>query len=161
MNFYQLTFKDTRGRTIPMENYRGKVVLVVNTATKCGFSSQLTALEDLHQRYANKGLVVLGFPCAQFLNQEPETNDSVVKACQINFGVTFLLSEKINVNGKNSHPVFRFLKQKLKGGFFSKAIKWNFTKFLIDADGIPYKRFAPSTKPAQLEKDINFLLSKI
>lgn len=161
MDFYQLTFQDTQGKTIKMKDYRNKVLLIVNTATKCGLSSQLRELEDLHQRYRDKGLVVLGFPCAQFLNQEPEANDNMVEACQINFGVTFLLSEKVNVNGKDSHPVFQFLKQRLKGKFFSSAIKWNFTKFLIDAQGNPYKRFAPSTKPVQIEKDILFLLSKV
>lgn len=158
MEFYDLQIKDTNGKDVQMRDYQGKVLLIVNTATKCGLAPQFEELEALHQKYKEKGLVVIGFPCAQFLNQEPETNETVVNACKINFGVTFLLTEKIDVNGSNVHPIFRYLKKQLPGGLFGRGIKWNFTKFLITADGKPYKRFAPATKPQKLEKDIIKLL---
>jgi glutathione peroxidase len=141
-----------------MSEYRGKVVLIVNTATKCGLAGQFTALETLHQKYQDKGLVVIGFPCDQFMGQEPETNETMVKVCMINFGVSFLLSEKIDVNGENTHPVFAFLKKELPGGILGAAIKWNFTKFLITREGIPFKRYSPITKPEDMENDIISLL---
>lgn len=140
-----------------MSDYKGKVVLIVNTATKCGLAPQFDGLESLHEKYKDKGLVVLGFPCNQFANQEPETNDTVEESCRINFGVTFQLTEKIDVNGPNTHPIFAYLKNEL-GGFLGKKIKWNFTKFIIDKNGKPYKRYSPTTKPDKLEKDIESLL---
>jgi glutathione peroxidase len=156
--FYQLQAKKPNGEIIEMKNFKGKTVLIVNTATKCGLAPQFDGLEALHQKYKDKGLVVLGFPCAQFLNQEPETNDTVEEACKINHSVTFQLTEKINVNGKNTHPVFAYLKNK-KGGFPGNRIKWNFTKFLIDKNGNPVKRFAPTYKPEKIEKDILKLIN--
>ena len=158
MNFHDFTVKSPSGREIKMSDLKGKAVLVVNTATKCGLAPQFDGLEKLHQQYKDKGLVVLGFPCNQFQNQEPETNDTVEEACKVNFGVTFQLTEKIDVNGKNTHPVFMYLKSKLRGILGSK-IKWNFTKFLISPEGKPLKRYAPTTKPAKIEKDIINLLS--
>jgi glutathione peroxidase len=138
---------------LPMSAYRGKVVLVVNTATKCGLAPQFRELEALHQKYRDRGLVVLGFPCNQFQNQEPELNDTMVQSCEINFGVTFQLTEKIMVNGSETHPLFRYLKDQLPGNL-GKRIKWNFTKFLISPEGKPIRRYAPTVKPASMEKDI-------
>jgi len=157
MEFYNLEIKKASGEIIKMNDFRGKVVLIVNTATKCGLAPQFKDLEELHQKFKGEGLVVLGFPSAQFLNQEPETNETVENVCLINHGVTFQLTQKINVNGKNTHPIFMYLKNKLKGTFGGK-IKWNFTKFLIDSNGKPYKRYSPTTKPQNIEKDIVELL---
>lgn len=138
--------------------FKGKVVLIVNTATKCGLTPQLVELEKLHQKYKDKNLAIIGFPCNQFANQEPETNDTMVEACKINYGVTFLLSEKIFVNGVNTHPVFSFLKENTQGGLFGKKIKWNFTKFLIFPEGTPVKRYSPTVNPSKIEEDILALL---
>jgi glutathione peroxidase len=158
MKFYDLKVNTPGGKPIQMSDFRGKVVLIVNTATRCGLAPQFRGLEELHEKYGDKGLVVLGFPCNQFQNQEPETNETVEESCKVNFGVTFQLTEKINVNGKDTHPVFSYLKEKLRGRF-GKRIKWNFTKFLITADGKPYRRYAPTVKPSDLEKDIRKLLA--
>jgi len=146
MTFYDITFRDSFGSTVSMSEFRGKVVLIVNTATKCGLAGQFKELEELHQTYKDKGLVVIGFPSDQF-KQEPETNETMVKACLINFGVTFLISEKINVNGKDAHPLFVYLKKELPGGILGSSIKWNFTKFLVSKEGVPFKRYSPTTKP--------------
>ena len=151
--FYNLQAKTPTGKILPMNEYEGKAVLIVNTATKCGLTPQFEGLEELHQKYKDKGLVVLGFPCDQFKNQEPETNETMEEVCKINHGVSFQLTEKIDVNGKNEHPIFTWLKNK-KGGFFGKKIKWNFTKFLIDRNGKPVKRYAPIVEPRKMEKDI-------
>ena len=157
MKFYDLSVKTPQGKTIEMSDLKGKAVLIVNTATKCGLAPQFDGLEALHQQYKDKGLVVLGFPCNQFRDQEPETNDSMEESCRINFGVTFQLTEKVEVNGNNTHPVFVYLKNQL-GGLFGSRIKWNFTKFLVTPDGKPFKRYAPTTKPEKIEKDIKKLL---
>lgn len=157
--FYKLSAKAPSGREISMSEYKGKVVLIVNTATKCGLAPQFEGLEALHQKYKDQGLVVLGFPCNQFLNQEPETNETMAESCQINFGVTFQLFEKCNVNGSDTHPIFRYLKKKM-GGFSGSRIKWNFTKFLVDKNGNPVKRFAPIVKPASIEKEILELMER-
>ena len=159
MTFYDIMFRDSFGSTVSMSEFRGKVVLIVNTATKCGLAGQFKELEALHQKYKDKGLVVIGFPSDQF-KQEPETNETMVKACLINFGVTFLISEKINVNGKNTHPLFVYLKKELPGGILGSSIKWNFTKFLVSREGVPFKRYSPTTEPAEMEGDIIDLLGK-
>ena len=151
--FYQLKAKKPNGEILEMKNFKGKNVLIVNTATKCGLAPQFEGLEALHQKYKDKGLVVLGFPSAQFMNQEPETNETVEQACRINHGVSFQLTEKVDVNGKNEHPVYTYLKSK-KGSFLGSKIKWNFTKFLIDKNGKVVERYAPTTKPEAIEKDI-------
>ena len=158
MEFYDLTVKTPQGKTLHMSDFKGKVVLIVNTATQCGLSPQFKELEELHRAYKDRGLVIIGFPCNQFAKQEPETNATMEEHCLSNFGVSFQLTEKINVNGKNTHPIFRFLKRKLRG-FLIPMIKWNFTKFLIDAHGVPYKRYSPTTKPGKLKKDIERLLN--
>lgn len=152
-DFYQLKAKTPSGQEISMAEFKGKVILIVNTATKCGLAPQFEGLEKLHQQYKDKGLVVVGFPCNQFLSQEPETNETMVESCQINFGVTFQLYEKCDVNGPNTHPVFKYLKKKL-GGWFGSRIKWNFTKFLVDKNGHPVKRYAPTVKPEAMEGEI-------
>ena len=157
MTFYDLSVKTPQGRELMMSEFKGKPILIINTATKCGLTPQFSGLENLHQKYKDKGLVVLGFPCNQFGGQEPETNNSMEKNCRVNHGVTFQLTEKINVNGPNTHPIFKYLKRELKG-FISNNIKWNFTKFLITANGTPYKRYTPTTNPRKINKDIQKLL---
>ena len=157
MDFHDLKINTPQSKTLNMSDYKGKAILVVNTATKCGLAPQFDGLEKLHQTYKDKGLVVLGFPCNQFQGQEPETNNNMEESCRINHGVTFQLTEKIDVNGDDTHPIFKYLKDEL-GGFLTKKIKWNFTKFLITPEGKPYKRFAPTTKPSKIEKDIKKLL---
>ncbi len=156
-DFYDLSFKDTTGNEVSLSDYKGKVLLLVNTATKCGLAPQFTELEAVYQDYKDRGLVVIGFPCNQFADQEPETNETIVQVCQLNFGVTFLLSEKIEVNGPHTHPVFLYLKSHSKS-MLGKDLKWNFTKFLISRDGETIKRFAPTTKPNALRGDIEKLL---
>ena len=153
MNFHNLEIKKPNGDLLKMKDFNGKLLLIVNTATKCGLSPQFKGLELIHQTHKDKGLVIIGTPCSQFMNQEPETNLSVEMACEINFGVTFQLTEKIDVNGENQHPIYRYLKNK-KGGLFSRKIKWNFTKFLISQDGKVLKRYSPITTPKRIEIDI-------
>ena len=157
MNIYGFQVQTPKGKVIEMSAFEGKTLLIVNTATKCGFTPQLEELEELHQKYKSRGLVVLGFPCNQFANQEPESNDTIEEVCKVNYGVTFQLTEKIEVNGKNAHPIFKYLKGQLPG-IFGESIKWNFAKFLIAPDGTPYKRYAPTTKPLKIEKDIQRLV---
>lgn len=157
MEWYDLSVSKPGGDQIPMSGFRGKVILVVNTATRCGLAPQFRELEQLHQTYKGQGLVVLGFPSNQF-RQEPEDNESIEAHCALNFGVTFQLTENIRVNGKDTHPLFRYLKDQLPGKL-GKRITWNFTKFLITSDGNPYKRYAPNTKPSEMEKDIKTLLA--
>ncbi len=155
--FYSLSAKSLRGENIDMKEYQGKVILVVNTASKCGLTPQYEGLEKLYREYKDQGLVILGFPCNQFANQEPDDSKSISEGCLINFGVSFPMFEKINVNGPDAHPVFQYLQEKCRG-FFNSKIKWNFTKFLINAEGKPVKRFAPQTEPAKLESFIKELL---
>jgi len=158
IGFYDLAANTPQGNELPMALYKGKVVLIVNTATKCGLAPQFRELEALHQQYRDKGLVVLGFPSNQFMNQEPESNENMEQACETHFGVSFQLTEKIKVNGRDTHPVFKYLKNQLPGRF-GKRIKWNFTKFLVSSEGKPFKRYAPATKPRALETDIQGLLA--
>ncbi|WP_313010467.1 glutathione peroxidase [Atlantibacter hermannii] len=151
--FHELTATSLRGQPISMADYAGKLILVVNTASQCGFTPQYAGLEALYQKYAARGLVVLGFTCNQFGKQEPGGVDEIEQTCHINYGVSFPMFEKVNVNGAAAHPVFRYLKQELPGVLGSR-IKWNFTKFLIGRDGKPLKRFAPFTTPEKMENDI-------
>ncbi len=155
--FYSLSAKSLRGENIDMKEYQGKVILVVNTASKCGLTPQYEGLEKLYREYKDQGLVILGFPCNQFANQEPDDSKSISEGCLINYGVSFPMFEKINVNGADAHPIFQYLQEKCRGLINSK-IKWNFTKFLINAEGKPVKRFAPQTEPAKLESFIKELL---
>lgn len=151
--FYQLTARSLNGQLVSMEDYAGKVVLVVNTASHCGFTPQYSGLEALYKKYAAQGLVVLGFPCNQFGKQEPGSADDIAQTCYINYGVSFPMFDKVEVNGATAHPVFRYLKNELPG-LLGKRIKWNFTKFLIGRDGEPIKRFAPNTIPEKIEAAI-------
>jgi len=159
MDFYSISINSPTGEKISMKDYKGKVVLIVNTATKCGFAPQFEGFEKLHIKYKDKGLVIIGTPCNQFSNQEPVTNEKMVETCKINHGVTFQLTEKIDVNGENTHPLFKYLKEK-KSSLFGNKIKWNFTKFLIDRNGKIYKRYAPTKIPSQIEPDIIKLLNQ-
>lgn len=148
--FYQLTAKSLSGQCISMEEYASKVVLVVNTASHCGFTPQYAGLEALYKKYAEQGFVVLGFPCNQFGKQEPGGAEEIGQTCYINYGVSFPMFEKVDVNGSAAHPVFRYLKRELPG-LLGGRVKWNFTKFLIGRDGKPLKRFAPFTTPEKME----------
>jgi len=154
MSLYDLEFNDSKGNIVKMKQFEGKVLLIVNTATKCGLAPQFEELEQIYQKYKNREFTVIGFPSNQFANQEPEANETMAETCKINFGVTFLLSEKILVNGKDTHPVFAYLKDNSKSGIFGKKIKWNFTKFLVSSDGKIIKRYSPAVKPFRIEKDI-------
>lgn len=149
--FYQLSATSLQGKEVAMESYKGKTVLVVNTASKCGFTPQYEGLENMYQKYKDKDFVVLGFPCNQFGNQEPGSEKSIAEGCLVNYGVTFPMFSKLDVNGSNAHPLFRFLKSRL-GGLLGSRIKWNFTKFLVDKNGIPVKRFSPTTTPEKIDK---------
>lgn len=147
--FYQFSAKSIQGKEISMDTFRGKTILVVNTASNCGLTPQFEGLESLYQKYKDKGLVILGFPCNQFANQEPGDEKSISEGCLINYGVSFPMFSKIEVNGENAHPIYKYLKKELSG-FFGGKIKWNFTKFLIDSEGKPVKRFSPVTKPEKI-----------
>ena len=155
--FHQLSAVSLRGQSIPMSDFAGQVVLVVNTASRCGFTPQYAGLEALYLKYRERGFVVLGFPCNQFGHQEPGTEKEISEGCLVNYGVTFPMFSKIEVNGNNAHPIFKYLKKELKG-FPNSNIKWNFTKFLIDRNGKPVKRFAPFVKPEEIRKHIEKLL---
>ncbi|WP_460925085.1 glutathione peroxidase [Pontibacter brevis] len=157
--FYQLSATSLQGKEIPMEEFKDKVVLVVNTASKCGFTPQYEGLEELYRKHKDNGLVILGFPCNQFGNQEPGGKKEIEEGCLINYGVSFPMFDKVDVNGNNTHPLFKYLKSKL-GGFLGSRIKWNFTKFLIDANGRPVKRFAPITKPENIVPYVEELLAQ-
>lgn len=152
-NYYQFTARSLQGKDISMDTYKGKVVLVVNTASKCGLTPQYEGLENLYEKYKEQGLVILGFPCNQFGNQEPGTEQEISEGCLTNYGVSFPMFSKIEVNGENTHPIYKYLKNRLPG-VFGKNIKWNFAKFLIDRNGKPVKRFSPTTIPEKLVKDI-------
>ncbi len=157
-SIYDIKAKTLQGKDISLSEYKGKVLVVVNTASKCGFTGQYRGLEDLYRKYKSEGLEILGFPCNQFGNQEPGDAKEIEEGCLINYGVSFRMFEKTDVNGPDAHPLFSFLKKKLPG-FPGSRIKWNFTKFLIDSNGKPVKRFAPSFKPEKMEKDILKILN--
>ncbi len=158
-SFYNFKMKDIRGNVVSLADYKNKVVLVVNTASKCGLTPQYEGLEALYQKYQSDGFVILGFPCNQFLGQEPGTSEEIQKFCSTKYNVTFPLFEKINVNGKNISPLYQFLKSKLVLDG-NNDIRWNFEKFLIDKKGNPVKRFSPKTKPEELTADIETLLKQ-
>lgn len=157
MSIYDFKIEDIDGNIIDFSQYKNKVLLIVNTASKCGFTPQYKGLEVLYQAHKNRGLVVLGFPCDQFGHQEPGDSSEIKGFCELNFGVTFPLFQKIEVNGENAHPLYAFLKSE-KGGLMSEDIKWNFTKFLIDRHGHVVKRYAPTMLPKKIENDILELL---
>ncbi|MDQ0208332.1 glutathione peroxidase [Alkalicoccobacillus murimartini] len=157
MSVYDFTVKSSKGEEIPLSKYEGKALLIVNTATKCGFAPQFDGLEKLHQEYADRGFEVLGFPCNQFMNQEPVEDDEMENVCKVNFGVSFPLFAKVDVNGGNAHPLYQYLKKEKKGTIGSD-VKWNFTKFLVNQHGEVIERFAPTTKPEKIEPEIQKLL---
>ncbi|WMN06663.1 glutathione peroxidase [Marivirga arenosa] len=158
MSFYNYEAKRLNGENQSMKDYENKTVVVVNTASKCGLTPQYEGLENLYKKYKDDGLVILGFPCNQFANQESGDSEQIQEFCQLNYGVSFPMFEKIEVNGNNAHPIYKYLKSKLKGGLLGSAIKWNFTKFVIDKNGNPVKRFSPTTKPEKMEATIKKLL---
>ena len=155
--FYSFSAITLQGEEKSFADYKGKVVVIVNTASKCGFTPQYDGLEDLHKKYYDKGLIICGFPCNQFGNQEPGSNTEISEGCLVNYGVSFPMFSKIEVNGAGAHPLFKFLKKKLPG-FLGGRIKWNFTKFVIDRQGVPAKRFAPFSTPKNMETTLLKLL---
>ncbi len=159
-SIYDFQANDIHGQPVHLADHKGKVLLVINTASACGFTPQFGGLEELHQTYSSKGLVVLGFPCNQFGSQDPGSNAEIGAFCQKNYGVSFAMMEKIDVNGNQAHPLFQWLKQQAPGLLGSEGIKWNFTKFLIGRDGQVIKRFASLDKPAALAADIEQALSQ-
>jgi glutathione peroxidase len=156
--FYEFNALNLQGEQTRMDSFKGKTVLVVNTASKCGLTPQFEGLENLYRKYQAKGLVILGFPCNQFANQEPGDEQSISEGCLLNYGVTFPMFSKVDVNGENAHPLFKYLRKELHG-LFGDQIKWNFTKFLIDAQGKPLKRFAPTTKPEEIDHYLENILN--
>jgi glutathione peroxidase-family protein len=158
-NIYDLSFINNRGESVSLSDYSGKPILVVNTASKCGFTPQYEGLQKLQEEFRAQGLIVLGFPCDQFAHQEPGDDAQIDEFCKVNYGVDFPLSQKINVNGNAAHPIFKFLKSRSKG-LLGGTIKWNFTKFLIAPDGKSIKRYAPNTAPEAMRSDIEELLRK-
>ena len=157
-SIYDFTAKTLQGKTVSLADYRGRALLVVNTASKCGFTPQYAGLEALYEKLNGKGLTVLGFPCNQFGKQEPGNSDEIGAFCQANYGVSFPMFDKIDVNGPNAHPLYEYLKSEQPGILGSKNIKWNFTKFLVDKTGKVVERFAPMTKPEDIEKSIEQVL---
>jgi len=158
MGFYQFKAKSLQGKEISMKDYAGKVVLIVNTASKCGFTPQYEGLEKLYKEYKDKGFVILGFPCNQFGNQEPGSAEEISKFCTLNYSVDFPMFMKIDVNGEKADPLYKYLKVELPGTL-GNEIKWNFTKFLLDRDGKPVKRYGSIVKPEEITKEIEKLLA--
>ena len=158
MSIYDFNVTTISGKEKPLSDYKGKVLLIVNVASKCGFTPQYAGLEKLYETYHDKGLEVLGFPCNQFREQEPEDEKAIKSFCTLNFGVKFDMFSKINVNGDEAHPLYKYLKKEQTGFLGTEGIKWNFTKFLVDREGNVVERFGSSTEPQELTKDIEKLL---
>lgn len=160
---YDFSARSIDGREVPLAQYKDKVLLIVNTASKCGFTPQYAGLEQLYQQYKDRGLMILGFPCNQFGAQEPGTEQDIAQFCELNYGVSFPMFAKIDVNGADAHPLYKFLKDQkggLLGGIGLDAIRWNFTKFLVNRNGEVVRRFAPSTTPSDLAGEVEPLLSR-
>jgi glutathione peroxidase len=157
---YDFEATSLSGQPVALSQYQGQVMLIVNTASNCGFTPQYQGLEALYQQFKDLGVVVLGFPCNQFGSQEPGNSEQIGAFCEKNYGVTFPLFEKVNVNGDNAHPLYNYLKRHATGVLGSEAIKWNFTKFLIKKDGTVFNRYAPLTKPEDLINDVKKLLAE-
>jgi glutathione peroxidase len=153
-SIYDFTAKSLQGKDVPLSDFKDKVLLIVNTASKCGFTPQYAGLESLYEKLNAKGLAILGFPCNQFGQQEPGGPEEIGAFCQMNYGVSFPMFDKIDVNGPKAHPLYQYLKDEQPGVLGTKNIKWNFTKFLVDRDGKVVDRFAPMTKPEDIEKSI-------
>ena len=158
-SIYDFEAQQIGGQAVPLSQFRGKPMLIVNTASACGFTPQFAGLEELHKTYGSRGLVVLGFPCNQFGSQDPGSNDEIAQFCQRNFGVDFPMMSKIDVNGSGADPLYRWLTSEAPGLLGSKAIKWNFTKFLVGRDGRVIKRYAPRDEPSAIEADIQAALA--
>lgn len=158
-SIYDFEALQMNGQSVPLSQYRGKVLLIVNTASACGFTPQFGGLEELHQAYGKQGLVVLGFPCNQFGAQDPGSNDEIAGFCQLNYGVSFPMMAKVDVNGPQADPFYQWLSAEAPGLLGSTAIKWNFTKFLVGKDGQVIRRYAPQDAPASLAKDIEAALA--
>lgn len=158
MTVYQFDAKKINGETISLSEYQGDVLIIVNTASNCGFTTQYKELQELYEQYKEKGFTVLGFPCNQFMNQEPGTESDIQSFCEMNFGVTFPLFSKVDVNGKNAHPLFQYLTEEAPGVLGMKAVKWNFTKFLVNRSGEVVERYAPNTNPKEISQDIEKLI---
>jgi glutathione peroxidase len=158
MAIYDIEVKTIDGQTQTLDAYRGRVLLIVNVASKCAFTGQYAGLEDLYRRYKDKGLVVLGFPCNQFRDQEPGTEAEIKSFCSLKYDVSFPMFAKVDVNGDAAHPLYIFLKSEKRGTFGTQSIKWNFTKFLVDKDGAVVKRYGPTASTSQIEKDLAILL---
>ena len=156
---YDFVARSIDGRPVPLEIYKGRVLLVVNTASACGYTPQFAGLEQLHQAYGPKGLAVLGFPCNQFGSQDPGSNDEIAQFCQLNYGVSFPMMAKVDVNGPVADPLYQWLRAEAPGILGSKSIKWNFTKFLVGKDGQVIRRYAPQDKPESLNADIEAALA--
>ena len=159
-SFYDLECKDKKGESFKFDQLKGKVVLIVNVASKCGFTPQYKELEELYKKYQDKGFVILGFPWNQFGKQEPGSDEQITEFCQLNYGVTFPIMKKIDVNGSNADSVYNYLKSQKAGLLGFKGIKWNFEKFLVDSNGKVVQRFSSLTKPSSLDQEIQSLLSK-
>ncbi|MGD6768908.1 glutathione peroxidase [Staphylococcus arlettae] len=157
MNIYDINVQMPDGSSYTLDKYKGQVMLIVNTASECGFTPQFEDLQALYEEYKDQGFVILGFPCNQFGGQEPGTGEEATQNCKINYGVTFPIHEKIDVKGENQHPLYKFLTE-AQNGFFNEKIKWNFTKFLVDHEGNVINRFSPQKKPNQFKQDIETLL---
>lgn len=157
-SIYDFSVRDIKGNEASMADYKGKVLLIVNTASKCGFTPQFEGLQALHEQLGDQGFDVLGFPCNQFMNQDPENEDAISQFCSLNYGVSFPMFAKVDVNGDGAHPLFQFLKREAKGLMGSEKVKWNFTKFLVNRDGQVIRRYAPTAKPADIRADIEKLL---
>jgi Glutathione peroxidase len=158
MTVYDYRVNTIQGKKESLSKYEGQVLLIVNTATKCGFAPQFHGLQKLHEKYSGRGLAIIGFPSNQFMNQEPGDNSEIASACELNFGVTFPLYAKIDVKGQTAHPLYQYLTKESPGVLGSKSIKWNFTKFLVDRNGRIVKRFAPTVTPEKIESHIQSLL---
>jgi len=156
---YDFEAQQIGGQLVPLAQFRGKPLLIVNTASACGFTPQFAGLEELHREYGPRGLVVLGFPCNQFGSQDPGSNEEIAQFCQLNYGVSFPMMQKVAVNGAEAHPLYRWLTAEAPGLLGTKAIKWNFTKFLVGKDGTVLRRYAPQDAPAKLARDIEAALS--
>lgn len=160
MSVYPYRVTNIDGKEVSLSDYSGKVLLVVNVASQCGFTPQYAGLQKLYEKYQDRGFAVLGFPCNQFGSQEPGTEAEIKNFCETSFGVKFPLFQKIDVNGPGTHPLYQYLKQAKPGILGTEKIKWNFTKFLIDREGNPVKRFAPGDKPESIAEEIERLLNR-
>ncbi|MDT3426133.1 glutathione peroxidase [Paenibacillus forsythiae] len=158
MSVYDYHANTLRGQEESLSKYKGKVLLIVNTASKCGFTPQYKGLQEIYEKFKDRGFEVLGFPSNQFASQEPGSSEEIQQFCQLNYGVSFPMYEKIEVNGSNAHPLYQYLTKKAPGALGSKSVKWNFTKFLVDREGRVLKRFAPTTAPESIEDEIETLL---